>query len=126
MNEKYAFEIAAFGTYESMIEMLNGIDNQILDQVINSAGYTLAGEASRFGNLETLTALADLGVDLEACDRDLGGEPPLHGALVQNHLEVIKFLLHKKVNLNSPGWMGMNGHQLLAKYRLSYPNSGLH
>ena len=112
---KQLFEIAAFGTFESMRDALKDLNYFQVDQLVNNGGFTLAGEASRFGNLETLTALADRGVDLNACDRDLGGEPPLHSAIVHNHVEVIKYLLHKKVDLNSLGWMGRTGHQLLMK-----------
>ena len=112
---KPLFEIAAFGSFESMRDALKNLNTRQIDTIVSHGGYTLAGEASGYGNLDTLNALADRGVDLNACDRDLGGEPPIHCAIVQNHVEVIRYLLHKKVDLKSLGWMGRTGLEMLIK-----------
>lgn len=114
-DKDYLFDIAAFGSADDLSKALATVQSFNID-VINDSGYTLAGEAASFGNIEILELLTRLGADLNLCDLDAGGEPPFHCALIHDHHECIRWLLHNNVKLDAVGWMGLTGLDRLLDY----------
>ena len=111
----YLFDIAAFGSADDLSKALETAQCITID-IINDRGRTLAGVAASFGNIETLELLTRLGADLNLCDLNSGGAPPIHCALIHDHPECIRWLLHNKVDLDAAGWMGLTGWDRLLDY----------
>jgi ankyrin repeat protein len=74
---------------------------------LDEHGYTMLSEAAAFGNEATMEVLLKRGADTELCDLDLGGEPPLHRAIVHEHIGAIKLLITYNADMNARGWMGL-------------------
>ena len=51
------------------------------------------------GNLEVVTYLLENGADLEAIDSSSGSQA-LHGSVFENQIEIVKYLISKKANIN--------------------------
>jgi ankyrin repeat protein len=115
-------EIAMFGSYDEMREALLNAGLEQLNRIDNE-GYTLLGQASKYGNIETLSLLLEFGADLDLCDLNRGGAPPIHAALTHRHREAIFFLLDRGASLDSIGWMSITGREKLSSYVSRFPNA---
>ena len=71
-------------------------------------GATPLGIAVRFSNYDIVEFLITLGADIDKCDRDLGGEPPVKLAFDQKDLKMYEMLRSRGADLCCPGWMGIS------------------
>ena len=88
-----------------------GVNNRpskcILDSIIYQ-GNSALGVAVQFSNLSNVVYLIDLGVDVDLCDRNQGGEPPIKIAIDNGNLELFNLLKKAGANLDAKGWMGIS------------------
>lgn len=114
------FDIAAFGTATELEEVLHSrVDCSV--NILDDQGCSLIGNAAKFGNEENVELLWRLGADLNLCNLDAGGEPPIHSALIHDHLDTARLLLEKGADLERRGWMGLTGYDRIAKFQQRHP-----
>lgn len=104
-----------FGSYQEVKKAIFNSSGTFLNS-LNDDGLTPVGAASSFANLESVIALTEAGADLNLFDVDRGGEPPISAALIAKSVEVVRYLLKAKVNLNLKGWMGIDSQFRLVEF----------
>ena len=121
-------DLAELGSAGDLAKCLQGALDFDINEIIQEgilAGLTLLGCAARMGNIDTLDYLINRGADLNLCDRDLFGEPPIHCAIRTGNLECIKRLLAAGADLDTKGWMDYSGMDRLKFFVHRNPSSGL-
>jgi hypothetical protein len=96
-----------FGTPGELEELLHAV-NGTLDLGLMDNGDSLLARAVRFRNEPMVRYLLEQGCDVNLCDRDCGGEPPIKYAVDDHWEEGFRLLVEAGADIDAPGWMAIS------------------
>ena len=104
------FQAAAAGDLKALADLLNSHRDSI--NSFSNEGWTPLHLAAHYGHLRAAQLLLEFGADPDLRSRNTLDNIPLHAAVAGNHLELVKLLLVREININSRqhgGWTALHG-----------------
>lgn len=120
------FEACSTGSLKKVSNILIEHPDQV--NVFASDGFQPIGLAAFFGHKDVVITLIDHGAELDTPSRNNLGVTPLNSATAGNHIEIVRLLLTRGANPNTPQADGFiplhaaaqNGNKEMVELLLSY------
>ena len=112
-------DLARFGNADELKIAIKNEDTFDINRPIGTDS-TLLGEAAKYGNLQCVITLLELGADINFRIKSKCGDPPIMHALRHGHTGVFLYLVSHGADYSEPGWMNVTAAQRLDEIIISW------